>query len=161
MSRQPRAYPPRRSERHRRRRAGDGGALRRHRGRRRRRRADGSEAPGALGRHSALRAVRAAAAGARARHREPDRRSLSRSRPGSAGWRWCWPFWRVLAFLAIIGREVAGIWREQKIEQPARGGRRCAGRQGPQGRQEHRVRISSASTAAGPRRRRAAPASRA
>ena len=39
-----------------------------------------------------------------------------RSRPGSAGWRWCWPSWPSLAFLAIVGREVAGIWREQKIE---------------------------------------------
>ena len=38
------------------------------------------------------------------------------SRPGSAGWRWSWPSLAALAFLAIVGREVAGIWREQKIE---------------------------------------------
>ena len=67
----------------------------------------------------------------------------------------------VLAFLAIIGREVAGIWREQKIEQPARGRRRRARRQGPQGRQGHRVRSAGPLRRPGRARRRAAPGSRA
>ena len=119
---------------------GDGGAPRRHRGGRRRRRADGPQAPGALGRHPAVRPLRPPAARARARHREPHRRPLSRSRPGSAGWRSPLPFSRRWPFWPSSAARFVGIWREQKIEQPARGRGRRAGRQGPQGRQEHRGR---------------------
>ena len=38
------------------------------------------------------------------------------SRPGSAGWRSASPSLALVAFLAVVGRELAGIWRERKIE---------------------------------------------